>query len=226
MESGNVKNTYNPMSEGLLGFFVKMAVWYHFGFTGLALFNKITHQELSKSDAVVMLQGDRFDHVKEPQDLYKKNVAPKIIIAGNNELIGRGKRNDENDVHLLELKKELADNGVPESAIMVEDRSLNTKDQAINVIKLAKENHWKKIIVVTSLYHTLRTYLTFAKSSNDQGWQGVIIMQPAKLPWGRLASGRSKTAWQMLLVELKKIKKYKKDIVNIGEGLNYFNTHI
>jgi len=214
------------MDEGLLGFFVKMAVWCYFGFTGLTLFNKITHQELRKSDVVVMLQGDRFDHVKEPQDLYKKNLALKIIITGNNELIGRGKRNDENDVHLLELKKELVDNGVPESAIMVEDKSLNTKDQAYNVITLAKENHWRKIIIVTSLYHVLRAYLTFVKSSNDQGWRGSIIMQPAKLPWGRLASGRSKKAWQMLLVELRKIKKYKKDMAGIKEGLHYFNTHL
>lgn len=214
------------MGEGLLDFFLKLAIGGYLGFSGMQLFSKITSQAPQKSDAIILLQGDRFDHVKEPQDLYKKSIAPKIIISGNNELIGRGKRNDENDVHLLELKKELINNGIPETVIMVEDTSLNTKDQAQNVIKLAKENKWEKIIVVTSLYHLLRAYLSFVKSSLDQNWHGVIIMHPAKLPWTRLASGRSKTAWQMLLVELKKIKKYKSDVASVKEGFDYLNNHL
>jgi|SRR3989344_1632170 len=222
----SLKHLYNSISEILLNFFLKIVVHYYFGFYGTVLFYKITHQLLEPSDIIVLLQGDRLDRVKETENIYKKNIAPKIVITGNNDLIGRGTRNDENDLHLLDLKKELMSNGILENSIIIEDKSFNTKDQAVHMITLAKENNYKRMIIITSTYHVLRAYLSFVKSSKQQLWNGVILMCPVNLPWKKLASGRSKKAWQMFLVEMKKIKKYKNDTANIKEGLEYFNKYL
>jgi uncharacterized SAM-binding protein YcdF (DUF218 family) len=53
--------------------------------------------------------------------------------------------------------------GVPLEAILVENESLHTKENAEMVLALAKEHHMRRIILVTSPFHQRRTYLTFAK---------------------------------------------------------------
>ena len=53
--------------------------------------------------------------------------------------------------------------GVPSEAILVEDGSLHTKENAEMVLALAKKHHMRRIILVTSPFHQRRTYLTFAK---------------------------------------------------------------
>lgn len=53
--------------------------------------------------------------------------------------------------------------GVPPEAILVEDQSLHTKENAEMVLALVKKHHMQKIILVTSPFHQRRTYLTFAK---------------------------------------------------------------
>lgn len=53
--------------------------------------------------------------------------------------------------------------GVPSEAILIENESLHTKENAEMVLALAKEHHMRRIILVTSPFHQRRTYLTFAK---------------------------------------------------------------
>jgi uncharacterized SAM-binding protein YcdF (DUF218 family) len=45
----------------------------------------------------------------------------------------------------------------------VEDQSLHTRENAEYVLNLLKEHHFTHIILVTSPFHQLRTYLTFKK---------------------------------------------------------------
>jgi len=53
--------------------------------------------------------------------------------------------------------------GVPPEAILVEDESLHTKENAEKVLVLAKKHQMRRIILITSPFHQRRTYLTFAK---------------------------------------------------------------
>ena len=53
--------------------------------------------------------------------------------------------------------------GVPDEAILVEQESLHTRENAEHVLELLKCHHMQRIILVTSPFHQLRTYLTFAK---------------------------------------------------------------
>jgi uncharacterized SAM-binding protein YcdF (DUF218 family) len=53
--------------------------------------------------------------------------------------------------------------GVPPETILVEDRSLHTRENAEYTLTLLKARHLHRIILVTSPFHQLRTYLTFAK---------------------------------------------------------------
>jgi uncharacterized SAM-binding protein YcdF (DUF218 family) len=53
--------------------------------------------------------------------------------------------------------------GVPPEAIFVESESLHTRENAENVLDLLKKHGMHRVILVTSPFHQLRTYLTFAK---------------------------------------------------------------
>lgn len=53
--------------------------------------------------------------------------------------------------------------GVPSQAIWVEDESLHTRENAEYVLATLQKHGMHRIILVTSPFHQLRTYLTFAK---------------------------------------------------------------
>lgn len=186
------------------------------------IFKRLISQKLEKSDAIIFLQGDRLDRIATVISLYEKCFAKKIFITGNNILIGKGKRKEEEDISLLEIENYLVRKNIPKEAMIIDDKSLNTFDQAVNVIRIAKKKKWSKIIVVTSPYHLLRTYLTFVQQVLKQNWPGRVIMKEAKgLSWSVLPSGRKKTAIEILKTEINKIKKYKNDIASIEAGENY-----
>ncbi|MDP7367710.1 MAG: YdcF family protein [Candidatus Pacebacteria bacterium] len=191
------------------------------GTKGAELFSALLLQEPRKADAIVYLQGDQLDRAPKTAELYNKEYADTIFITGNNNLIGRGKRNEENDFHLDISKEYFIKHGVKEEAILIDDKSMNSKDQAVTIIKLAKEKGWNTLLVVTSPFHILRAYLTLLKQVGEQDWNGEIIMQHPDLSWNSIPSGRVKTALVMLEEDLEKIKKYKDDIAEYKHNVTY-----
>src|SRR6266581_1210351 len=59
--------------------------------------------------------------------------------------------------------------GVPPEAILVENESLHTRENAEYVLTFLKQHNMRKVILVTSPFHQLRTYLTFAKVFQPYG---------------------------------------------------------
>lgn len=59
--------------------------------------------------------------------------------------------------------------GVPSEAILIENDSLHTRENAEMVLALLKQHHMWRIILVTSPFHQQRTYLTFAKVFQPHG---------------------------------------------------------
>lgn len=53
--------------------------------------------------------------------------------------------------------------GVPPENILIEDESLHTRENAEYVLEILKKHNFSHKILVTSPFHQLRTYLTFAK---------------------------------------------------------------
>lgn len=53
--------------------------------------------------------------------------------------------------------------GVPQEYILVENDALHTRENAEYVLEILKRHQMHSVILVTSPFHQLRTYLTFAK---------------------------------------------------------------
>src|SRR3989338_6393895 len=104
------------------------------------------------------------------------------------------------------MKRWLLKRSVKESHIIIEDKSLNTRDQSINVCELAKKNRWQKIIIVGSYPHyQARYFLTFIKGAAEVGWPGKIISQAVIMPVDKKPGGTKQTAGELIIQEFKKI---------------------
>lgn len=185
----------------------------------IELNNLILQQQPEKSDVIVWLQGDRFDRGPKVIELFQKGWAPKILITGNNELAGLGKRPGENDVSLAEIKEWLIKRGIKERDIIFDDKAFNTREQALNTLHLAKREGWNKIIIVGSWpYYQFRAFLTFLKTADELQWTGKIINQPVVLAEETIPGGREKTVKELLAEEIVKLEKYKEHLADIEEG--------
>lgn len=186
------------------------------------LYNSLLKERPRLSDVIIWLQGDRYDRGNKVLDLYKNKFSNKILISGNNLLIG-DKREGENNISLDEMLDFLLYNGVNRKNIIIDSRSMNTKDQAKNIFKIIKNKKWNKVILVGSSYYQPRAFLTFLKESGRINWTGLIINQSFVVNLNKKPSGRDKTAKLLLAEEFVKINKYRDDLSLIEDGIKYLN---
>jgi uncharacterized SAM-binding protein YcdF (DUF218 family) len=132
---------------------------------------------VKKSDAIIFLEGDGLTRISKTIELYKQQLADCIIFSGNivNYEYGSYPFDD--------ILPELLQNGIPAASVLFENKSLNTHEQAIEVIQLAVKNSWKKLILVGTHYHQYRAYLTFLKEVLNTNSEIIIYNAPANTKW-------------------------------------------
>lgn len=81
--------------------------------------------------------------------LWDAGVAPRLICTG--AVIGASPR-AESDA----CREVLENAGVPPDAIVIEDRSVNTEENARYTLELMQAKDWQSAVVVSSRYHLLR----------------------------------------------------------------------
>lgn len=187
------------------------------------LYDLLIEEIPQKADAIIWLQGDRQGRAFKTYKLYKDGCAKKIIISGNDILIGNKTRVGEKNISLDRMKTYLLKKGIQEKVILIDNGAMNTKEQAEHVLKMALEKKWSKLILVGSSYYQPRAFLTFLKQAKKMKWNGGIMNQPAIIDLNKKPGGRGKTAKVLFNEEFKKIKKYKKDMVSVNYGIRYLN---
>lgn len=132
----------------------------------------------TKSDVAVLLEGDGFNRFQKAVELYKKGMVNKILFSGN--IVDR----DYGSFPFEEIKPFILKEGVPESDIIHEDKSLNTREQAIEVIAMAEDNGWKKLALIASHEHQYRAYMTFLREVLDRKSNIILYNTPVRnLNW-------------------------------------------
>ena len=103
------------------------------------------------------------DRFIQAEKLYKLGKIQHIIIAGGN---GKLKVKGFNEADWA--KKEFITMGIPDSAILKEDKSKNTADNAVNAKNLIDSMHLKPpYLLVTSAHHLPRATLQFKQLGID-----------------------------------------------------------
>jgi uncharacterized SAM-binding protein YcdF (DUF218 family) len=136
----------------------------------------IQQDEPQKVEAMVVLSGNAFERGYEAYDLFMKGYAPKIICPGGNLQPDFLVLNDS--VYESDLtKKSILRQHVADSIVITLHQGASTAEEAVAVLKYCKENHIKKIMVVTTLFHTRRAGHVYHKLFDKEGIQ--VIMRGA-----------------------------------------------
>lgn len=105
-----------------------------------------------KADVIVVLGGTT-DRPHRVAELFKAGEAPKIICSGAGDADG--------------FKRVLIKDGVPAQNILLETRSRTTRENAKLTVPLLRQLHAKRVIVVTSWYHSRRGLHCFEHYASD-----------------------------------------------------------
>jgi uncharacterized SAM-binding protein YcdF (DUF218 family) len=156
---------------------------------------------LKPSDAIILLEGDGFHRFPKAVDLYKKGLGKKIVFSG--AIVQK----EYGSYPFEEVKPFILNAGVPEEDLIHEDKSLQTQQQAVEVVKMAMDNGWKRLALVASHEHQYRAYLTFLRQVLDSKSGIILYNAPVRnLDWF-VDSG-----WGMrfdrLKAEIERIEKY------------------
>ena len=128
------------------------------------------------------LQGaaDRLLHTAR---LYHAGKAPRVILTGGNIFPQPGMQPES--FYAAELLEEW---GVPASAIIIEDQSRNTYENAVYTKRLMDKNDIDTVLLVTSAMHMPRALATFRSNGIDAipaptDYGTVAYDQPGVLSW-------------------------------------------
>tara|TARA_B100000965_G_scaffold109039_1_gene90166 strand:- start:594 stop:1223 length:630 start_codon:yes stop_codon:yes gene_type:complete len=176
----------------------------------------VDNDGLLDSDAIVLLEGDGFNRYKKAADLYLNGLAKRIIFSGAITDYDYG------SFPFKDILPKLLSAGVPKNAIIHEKKSKNTREQAVEVIKLAESRKWKKIILVATHEHQYRAYLTFLKEVLETNKEILLFNSPVRNlkwfennVWGRRFDNIDK--------EFDKIEKYMEmgHLASYQDAINY-----
>jgi uncharacterized SAM-binding protein YcdF (DUF218 family) len=106
-----------------------------------------------KADVLVLLGGGSHERSERAAELFKEHAAPRIIVSGYGDC--------EINRHLLVAV------GVPASVIAVENKSKTTRENAQFTVRLLREQQLKRVILVTSWYHSRRALACFRHDAPD-----------------------------------------------------------
>ena len=138
----------------------------------------IAEAEPFPADAIVILGGGGPDRPREAADLFNDGLAPRVLITTEEA--------PDNYRELAELGIELVlpyENylrvlngfGVAEEDIVrIEDSSSESMDELLGVRRFAADRDWRRLIVVTSNYHSRRALL-ITDFVFDAEWQIAVI---------------------------------------------------
>jgi uncharacterized SAM-binding protein YcdF (DUF218 family) len=125
-------------------------------------------EPVTSADAIVVFAGGVGEsgragvgvqeRVSKAVSLFRDGVAPRMIISSGFVFTLRE----------AEMMKQIAmANGVPDTAIILEDRATNTYENVAYTRDLLATNGWRRIALVSSPYHMRRALMTWRKVAPD-----------------------------------------------------------
>ncbi len=133
----------------------------------------INEDDLEKADAIIVLGGNSFERCPKAKQLFNQKHALKIICFGS-YISPQLKSLGINISEAENSKKYLNKIGVPDSCIVAYKKGTSTIEESYELKKLAKKAHYKKLIIVTSLFHTARVRKYFNSTFYDSGIKLIV----------------------------------------------------
>lgn len=167
----------------------------------------LTKQPLAHADVIFLAAGDGMNRVPYAAKLYRDGYAPTIAVTSGDT------RHDYGSATASILGEALVKEGVPQSALILEDTALNTKEEAERMLEIMKERNFKSVLIVTSPYHQYRAFLTWLAAMKRASTSVMLVNAPAPLSLRE----------DLLAQEFKRIETYRAqgDVASYEEGVDY-----
>lgn len=125
------------------------------------------------SDAIVVLGGDWQGRIQKGIQLFKQGYAPVLVVTGG-MLIAPARTQAD---YLAEVAQRA---GVPPQAIVKEGRPSSTWQDAVLTVDEARRRGWKRVLVVTSDWHSRRAAMVFRRV---YGKAGIEVRSVPSAEW-------------------------------------------
>lgn len=162
-----------PVGLALIILYLSSNVWVSNSLVKSLEWQYLPTPDIPQADAIVVLGGatrstsypriipdlsEQGDRVVSAAKLYKDQKAPLIIASGGRiEWKGGGTAEAEDIKKLLQIM------GISPDVILVEPKSLNTHENAVEVKKILNQRGLNRVLLVTSALHTPRAIAIFRK---------------------------------------------------------------
>jgi uncharacterized SAM-binding protein YcdF (DUF218 family) len=134
----------------------------------------IVKTELPVADAIVVLSGSStyLERADWAARLYRERRAPVVILT-DDKLISGWNGAEERNPYFYELAaKELQKRGVPAEKIrIVSQPALGTYYESLNVREYATSHKLKRLLIVTSAYHSRRALWSMRRACEGTGME-------------------------------------------------------
>jgi uncharacterized SAM-binding protein YcdF (DUF218 family) len=107
----------------------------------------------TRADVMVVLGGGSWERPQRAAELFREGAAPRILLTGDGDCYSN--------------RRELVAAGVPIAAIEVESKSRSTKENALLSVTILRRLGARRVILVTSWYHSRRARNCFRHYAPD-----------------------------------------------------------
>jgi len=194
----------------LIALLTAAVVWPTIAWAGARLL--IVRSELVSADAIVVMSGSATyrERAAWAARLYREGRAP-IVILTNDSLKSGWDNKEQRNPYFYELAaRELQQQGVPEAKIqVVSGIALGTYEESLGVRDYASAHQLKRLLIVTSAYHTRRTLWSLRHACEGSGIE-IGIDSPAP-GWQTPAPSRwwwRRWGWKVVAGEYVKLIYY------------------
>ncbi|MBI4467102.1 MAG: YdcF family protein [Acidobacteria bacterium] len=157
----------------------------------------VVDERLEPAQALVVLGGDSIqgDRLRHAVSLYRQGLAPRLVLSGP------PLRTYLDEAELM--KREALEQGVPADHLIVARHPADsTLAEALALRPVLAEHNFRKIIVVTSNFHTRRARWIFLAVYRPLGTQVLVSAAPdfrfAPARWWQERAGRAALAIEVL----------------------------
>ena len=134
------------------------------------LFLSIPANPPDKADTIVSLGGESGQRSLKVSELYRKGLAPNILLTG---LESSEQRTIPLYLHWRAMIFKKAD--ISEKKIFLDDKSRSSMDEARNTLALMEREKWKTVIVVSDPPHMRRLQWTWKKVFRNSGREFILV---------------------------------------------------
>ena len=171
-------------------------------FFQVGYFLEAPSQQPEKADVIVPLGGGGSNRVHKAAELYEQGFAPNVLLIG-----ARG--NDANTrPHSSDWRiRFLLEHGVPDNMLVFDAISTNSWEEAVSTLRLMRERHWGRVLVVSDPPHLRRLAWTWGKVFEDSGKEYRLIAAPLE-GWDPGRWWQNDSSARFVVMEVNKLAYY------------------